>query len=260
MKNIDINFDLTKILLSLVLLLLIVGIFVLGKIFNDRVSKVGRHKTLRSVVFGIVKWVCIIVLFIVILAINGIDVSSMIAGLGIVSLVVGLALQDYLKDIVMGIHILTDNFYAVGDAVVYGGYECIVADLSIRTTKLRIIENGASIVLCNRKVEEITRMSHLVDIDVPLSYSEDVNKVREVLKDLADKISDLPDIEYAIFKGTQKFDSSAILYKMRFFCEPAKQKELSRTVHGIIQDGLNSEGIKIPFTQMDVHFDEGAFK
>ena len=54
---------------------------------------------------------------IMILNIYGVDTTSIIAGLGVAGVVIGLAFQDALKDIISGINIIMDNYYVVGDLV-----------------------------------------------------------------------------------------------------------------------------------------------
>ena len=49
----------------------------------------------------------------------------------------------------------------------------------------------------------------MVDIDIPLSYEEDVRKVHTVMGQISEKISALDDIERSEYKGTEKFDEFA---------------------------------------------------
>ena len=49
-----------------------------------------------------------------VLQLLGFNVSSVIAGVGIVSAIVGLSLQDALKDIIMGFNIIIDSYFSVG--------------------------------------------------------------------------------------------------------------------------------------------------
>ena len=77
----------------------------------------NKSKTYFKLMISIIRYVFIIVTILVILQINGINVSSMLAGLGILSVIIGLAVQDALKDIIRGASILSDNYFQVGDIV-----------------------------------------------------------------------------------------------------------------------------------------------
>ena len=74
----------------------------------------------------------VIIGFIIICQINGINLMSLVAGLGIIGAVVGLAFQDYLKDIIMGVHILSDRFFSIGDCVAINGQEGVVVAFRLR--------------------------------------------------------------------------------------------------------------------------------
>ncbi len=195
---------------------------------------------------------------IMIMQVNGINVGSLVAGLGLASVIVGFALQETFKDIIMGFTILSNGFYKVGDAVVYNGQEGIVTEFTMRTTKIRRLTDGASIVVCNRKVDEITRMSFLNDILVRLRYDEDHQYVRDTFERIAAKVRAMDGVENCIFKGTQTFGDSGIVYMLRFFCHPSRKLDMIRSVNGLIQDMLNEAGIEIPFNQLDVHMGEPA--
>ena len=55
------------------------------------------------------------------------------AGLGILGVIFGLAIQDWLKDIIRGSSILSDNYFAVGDVVKYKDIEGKVLVIEIKT-------------------------------------------------------------------------------------------------------------------------------
>ena len=69
------------------------------------------------------RYVFFIAVVLILLQVNGVDLTSLFAGLGIVSVIVGLAIQDWLKDIIRGSSILSDNYFSVGDIVKYKDIE-----------------------------------------------------------------------------------------------------------------------------------------
>ena len=162
--------------------------------------------------------------------INGVNVTSAIAGLGLLSAIVGLALQDALKDIVMGIHIISDHFFAVGDVVKYQNIEGVVIGFTIKTTTIRNIYDQTITTICNRNISEITKMpkSAQVDIDLPISYTENPQKIHALLKNLCLQIDAVDGIDSCVYKGTQEFTDSAVIYKIRFFCLPEEKPEKTR--------------------------------
>ena len=104
---------------------------------NETNSKLDRkHKTYMKLFNNIIKYILIIITVLAIMQVNGINVSSLVAGLGLASAIAGLALQDALKDIIMGINIIVDDYFAVGDVVKINGVEGKVIEVGLKTTKM----------------------------------------------------------------------------------------------------------------------------
>ena len=80
----------------------------------------GRRQTYLALALNSVRGLLALLALILVLQVHGVNVSSLIAGLGIIGAIVGLALQDMLKDVIMGTNILTGEYFAVGDVIKYG--------------------------------------------------------------------------------------------------------------------------------------------
>lgn len=215
----------------------------------------GERATLIRVSMDAFRLLLLIGTVLMILQVNGVNVSSAVAGLGILSAIVGLALQDVLKDMIMGVHVMTDHFFSVGDVVQYKDIEGMVIGFTTRTTTIRNINDQTITTICNRNISEITRMppSTQIDLDIPLSYTTDPQRVHSVLRVICARIARLDGIDNCVYKGTQEFGSSAILYRVRFFCPPETKPERTRDVLREIQNGLQEADIQIPYNQYDVH-------
>ena len=74
-----------------------------------------KRTTIIRLFQNILKYVIIILAILSILSLFGINVKTMVAGLGITATIIGLALQDTFKDIINGISIITENYFIVGD-------------------------------------------------------------------------------------------------------------------------------------------------
>ncbi len=248
-----------KIISTNVVLLIALALFFITCAAYRRSSKkiqtspLKDKQTLVRVGFDAVKVLIVIGAVVVILQSNGIDVSSLVTSLGLVSVVVGLALQDPMRDIIMGIHMLADRFFVVGDVVEYSGVIGVVEVMNLQTTKIRELETGSVFVLCNRDVDQVKVLSGVFDVDVPLSYQEDVLLVHQTLKSVANDISALESVEECAYLGTEDFKDSSILYKIRVRRKPKERFDVRRMALAKIQDGLHNAGIEVPFNQLDVH-------
>lgn len=219
----------------------------------DGGRKNGRKRSsVAQTVYDVIKYGILLGTALTVLQINHVNVTSMVAGLGLASAIVGLALQDVLKDSIMGIHLLTDRFFEVGDVVRYGEFEGVVISFNIKTTKIQSVLDNSIMTICNRNISEIVRCSTWTDVDIPLSYEAKAGEVRAVLEEVCQEIGEIEGIEKCEFKGTQSFEDSAIVYKLRFYCPPAQRPALWRAAMGLIQDRLEEAGLKIPYQQVDI--------
>ncbi len=203
--------------------------------------------------YRLMKVFVILAAVLAVLQINGINISLFVYAVGALAVVAALAVKDSLQDVFASITIMLDSFFKVGDAVEYEGRDGIVVGFTMRSTKIECIDDRSVLVVANRNISRIRRLTHLVDIDLPLPYEEPRERVFAVLTDIARQIAALDGVESCELKGTQDFGASAILYKLRFFCEPADRPDIRRAALRTVQDGLAAAGIVIPYTQVDIH-------
>ena len=199
------------------------------------------------------KGVVAILAVLVILQVNGINVTSIVASMGLASAIVGLALQDYLKDLIMGFHILTDKFFAVGDVVRYKGVEGIVISFNTKTTKIQSLDDFSVLSVSNRNIDEIAVLGDFMKINIPISYKEDVDKVHRVLGEITERVKEIEGVKTAVYKGIFDFKDSSIFYRINYYASPKDKWTIWYKVIKLVQEGLWAEGIEIPFNQLDVH-------
>jgi len=208
-------------------LLIIVVAFILWKLIKKAYdantmamtqSKSKRRSTSFSILLSVLKYLILLIAFLLILDVNGVNITSMVAGIGIVSVILGLAIQDMLEDIIMGLHIVADNFFRVGDVVSYEGDEMIVLDFGLRTTRLESISTHNIYSVCNRLISSIQIISHQLDIDFNVPYEEDRNKVKDAIAALVNRINKLKFVESSEYKGVKELGNHSIIHKIRIFC------------------------------------------
>ena len=204
------------------------------------------------------RFVLAVIAIALIMQVNGIRLTTLAAFLSIISAIIGLAIQDLLKDVVNGMHLVHDDYFAVGDTIIYQGHVGLVTEMSQRTVKLLDIDTKDTIVISNRNIDDIVRRSKLTDINLLLSYEDDHKKINQILREICDRIRDIPGIDDCVYKGVHDFRDHGVIYKIRFFCEPSVAPELRRAALRVIQDDLKAAGIRIPYPQLDIHPKEPA--
>lgn len=151
-------------------------------------------KTIRAVIY-------IIAIFIVI-ALLGIDISALVAGLGIGGVIITLAAQDTAKNLLGGFLIFIDKPFIVGDWVQIDTFEGTVEDITFRSTRLRTSENSlvnipnslvseASIINWSKLEKRRYKANLCIDFNTPLEKLERFQiRVKEMLKDKEDIFDD----------------------------------------------------------------------
>ena len=215
-----------------------------------------KRNTVVKLLENIFKYIIFIVVILFILEAYGIDTKSLIAGIGVAGVVLGLALQDFLKDLISGLSIMLDNYFVIGDIVEFDGFTGEVVEFGLKSTKIRNF-SGETLSVANRnidKVKNLSQKSSNIMIKVPTAYEEKEEKVAKVLADAIDEIIDKTDAdEESMYLGIEDFDTSAILYLIKVHCPQDKRWVVRREALKIIKQHYDKNKIKIPYTQIEVH-------
>lgn len=247
------------------ILILIVS-YIIYKIVKNIINKIvvkgkdpfeiKRKKTIINIFNNIFKYIMIIFIVLTLLTLYGINTSSLLAGVGIVGVVIGIGVQDALKDIIGGINIIMDDYFVVGDIVDFNGFIGTVIEFGIKYTKIKKI-TGEVLVLSNRNIDKIINISKeksAIFITVPTAYEEKIEKVEKVLEDVLniskEKYKDIEKVEYL---GIESFSSSSIDYAIRITCKRETQWDVKRLILKEIKLAYDSNKIKIPYNQLEVH-------
>lgn len=216
----------------------------------------GSKPTFTRIAYRVIRVAVLTAFILAILSVNGVNITSMVAGLGILSAIVGLALQDLLKDLIMGYHIVSDHFFSVGECVEFEGRECVVVGFTMKTTKLGDLDDHSVTTVCNRDISRIRRFGERLDLNIPLSYKEKPQELAPVFEEICGAIAALDHVSRCEYLGVQEFGDFAVRYKLRLHCEPKERADVRRAALGAVQRGLAAHDIVIPFPQLDVHFDK----
>lgn len=255
-----------KLLYNIAAILLIIALWKLNTHFyrqlmkkdegNDTGSSL-RHSVIKAA-YTAARYAILLMAALTLMQINGINVTSILTGLGIASAVVGLAIQEPLKDMISGFQIITDHFFREGDVVTYEGRTGVVTFFGIRATKIRILETGQILTVSNRNISEITVVGRDCMMDIPLPYSLSAEESAALMKQAAERIRDEGIADACAYEGIQDFADSAIIHRLHMECEPVKHVETKRAARRTVSLVLEENNIAIPFNQLDVHLDQSG--
>jgi len=210
---------------------------------------IKRYRTIVLLLNNIIKYVIIILSIIFISQIYGADTTSFIAGLGIIGIVVGLALQDTLRDIIGGINIVVENYYILGDLVQFNNFEGTVIEFGLRSTKIKS-ETGEVLVFANRSVDRVINRSQkqpIINIEVPTAPDSDVKRVRKVLESVVESTKQLKNVnpEGCQYVGIERIEPLRVVYVIRIKCKQGCQFELRRAVLEMIKEAYGKAELRL---------------
>jgi small-conductance mechanosensitive channel len=198
----------------------------------------------------------------------GVDVTALVAGLGIAGIAVALALQNTLSGLFSTVGLALDRPIRQGDFIrLENGTEGFVEDISMRSTRIRTFENSLVIVPNGKLTDMIITNTFLPEQEATLkvglgvAYGSDLEHVERVAIDVAKDVlskrnvagSIDPIVRFHTF-GDSAIELNVILRITKFLDQYVIKHEFVKEVYA----RFKKEKIEIPFPQMDVHLDREA--
>ena len=220
-----------------------------------------RVQSILSIVSSLMKYVAAIVILCWGLSILGVNISTIVASVGILALVVGFSAESLIADVVTGAFMIFENQYNVGDIVEVDGFRGTVTSIGIRTTcitdpggNVKIVNNSAMKNILNRS-DKLSRS--VSDIAVP--YGTDLEKLESEIPGLMEEIlAAHPDMmkDAPRYLGVQELANSSVVLR---FVVNVDEKDIysgARTLNHDLLLGFRKLGVECPFPQVDVHTKE----
>jgi len=189
-----------------------------------------------------------------------VDVSPFLASLGIAGVIVGFAIQDSLKNIFGGISLILDGTFKVKEKIKLDDGEIgVIEDISIRSTKIRTINNEQVTIpngkLAEMKVKNFSKPTSNIReiIDFGVAYGTNIDRLRKIVEKMLDDKNGVSKDKTESLIVTELGDSS-INCQIRFWTEDHtlaqdKKAELIEELYNT----LNKENIEIPFPTRTLH-------
>ena len=220
-------------------------------------NKTRKAKTISSLVRSLIKYIAIIVAICAVLILWGVDVIGIIAGVGVLTLIIGLGCQSLIQDVVSGIFIVFDDYFAVGDTVIIDGFRGTIVEVGLKTTKLQ--DFGGNIKsITNSSINTVVNMSRLrsvVSVTLSVSYNEDVERVEALIineiEELKTKIPNIIDGPW--YKGIDNITASSIDFLVLCFVEEDNRFQVTRDLKREFYLLFKKNNVQIPYTQVTIN-------
>jgi small-conductance mechanosensitive channel len=252
--------------IALIVILLIVSFRYINVFLDWYAQKIDSNdnRNLSGSIIPLLKKVIKIIVFalavVIVLAKFSIDISAFVVSLGVGSLAIALAAQETLSNMISGFIIMTDRPFRIGDRIRYADNQVgDVVDIGIRSTKILDFDNNIVIIPNNEIVKSrlinITYPNSLtrVIVEVGVAYGSDINKVKEILLEIANNDPDcskqIPPEVFLINFGASSLDFRLVARTDDYKNAWAMQCRMREKIY----EEFNKHKIEIPFTQIVVH-------
>ncbi len=245
----------------------IIGIYIIYRVYNETLEawaqKKGKESMFNAVLKPILKKIGVSIIlvggFIVALNASGIEVTALLAGAGIMGIVIAFAAQDTLSNFFSGIHLLLDRPFKIGDVIYMepGNYWRVI-NVGLRSTRLYSIFDNELVIMpnnsvANQKIINVVKPDAKIrkKIKVSVAYGTDLKKVIKILKDISQRNPHiLKEKEFEPLIRITDFGDSGIEFTMNLWIdEVMNQWVVLSDIRLEIDTQFKKEKITIPFPQ-----------
>jgi len=211
-----------------------------------------RAETMGSVLRSIASIVILGTALFTVLGELGLDLAPFLASASIVGVAVGFGAQNIVKDFLSGIFMLLEDQYGVGDVIDIGPATGTVEAVTLRTTRLRDV-NGVVWYMRNGEISRIGNQSQnwaRAVLDVPVSYDEDVDKVRKLLQHASGAMAAEPPWDEIILAepdvwGVTALSGEAVVVRIVVKTAPGRQGDVSRALRERVKKEFDRAGVTV---------------
>lgn len=220
-----------------------------------------RTDTLSSILVKIAAFVIAIIAIITILPEFGVNIATLIAGIGVGGLAIAFAAQNLVRDFISGFFIILEDQYRIGDVISIARVTGAVEEIGLRRTVLRDVEAHVHSVP-NGKVDVSTNMTKKfsrVNMNVSVGYNENLKRVIDTINGICQEMAEDPQwkddfITMPSVLRVDKLGDSGIDIKVVGDTKPSRQWPLMGELRLRLKNTFDNEGIEIPWPHTKVYF------
>ena len=216
----------------------------------------GRADTLAFSFQSAFRVIVVAITVMLVLQEAGVDIATVLGGAAILGVALAFGAQDMMKDYFSGFLILLEDQYQLGDLITVSGITGTVESVNMRVTVLRDLEGRVHFVP-NGSIDQVTNRTYgwgRPVFEVPVGYTEDVDKVIETLVEIAKELSRDPDWKGSIIGdpdmlGVDKFTDYGVVIKFMVKTQPDQLFAVRREMLRRITKRFTELGIQITVPQ-----------
>ena len=205
-----------------------------------------------SVATSLIKYISAIVIICWGLTILGADVGTVVAGVGIIALIVGFSAESLISDMITGIFMIFENQYNVGDFIEVGGFRGKVTSIGVRTTCLEDAGGNTEMKNILNRSDHSSRAVSTIGIPYETDLEALEEKIPAMMTGIFEKHRDMM-LSEPVYLGVDELADSSVNLKFVVEVEDKNIFSGSRVLNREIWLGMRKAGVEVPFPQVDVH-------
>ena len=191
----------------------------------------------------------------------GVNITALVAGLGIAGIAVGFAARDTLENFISGVTILIDRPFRIGDNIIIQGTFGTVKEITLRSTRIRTLNNEVMVMpntqMINQQLLNHTMVSPLrVEVPFGIAYKEYPQQAREIVLQLAEGDKRLHPNHPPQVAVTALNESSVDMVLWVHLLDPKLEVPVRLEYTEKIREALRRADIEIPFPHLQLFVDE----
>lgn len=243
------------------LIVLVIGLLLvklLLRLFDTAMRRSKVDRTANTLLRNCVKFLLLFVLVLILCGMVGIDVTSLVALLSVVSLAVSLSVQNALANVVSGFILLATHPFKVGDFVEIGQQSGTVQELGMFHTKIvtvdhRQVDIPNSNITANDIVNYTVLGKRRVDLFLTASYDSEPARVRQALLAAAQQPTVLADPAPQVHLDS--YGDNSISYKLFVWCAAEDYWDTYYAITEAVYPQFRALGVEMSYPHVNVHFD-----
>ncbi len=225
--------------------------------YAERIAKTGK-KALSSnilIVFKKILHVFVYIFaFLYLLYVSKIDLSGAVVGLGVTGIAIAFALQSILGDAFSAFTIYFDRPFEIGDYVIIGNYEGTVTNISMKSTRLKLLQ-GEELIVSNKEItsgslRNFKKMENRrVAFSIAVTYDTPLVKLKKIPALIKKIVETCDNVEFqrVHFKELGTFSLNFEIVYLLSNPDYVKYLDTQQTINYAIKEVFEKEKIELAF-------------
>jgi small conductance mechanosensitive channel len=231
-----------------------------GKLMNRWLERKAMEPPMRKLLVRIVRLLIFAMALVVALGTAGMDVTALIAGVGVAGLGIGLAMQGILSNLMAGLTIIFTKPFRFGEYIEIAGVQGQVTSIELFTTTL-LHADHSQIIIPNRKIvgEILHNYGHIrqLDLSVGVAYNTNISGALVIVRGVLTRNSRVLK-EPAPVVGVTMLADSSISVAIKPWTAVGDYGPAQAEIYQAIVEQFRANKIEIPFPQREVRMLGGA--